>query len=289
MTDVLVTGADGQLGTALGIAAADFEDVVVHGFGRDRLDVTDRGAVVDLVRRLRPDVIVNAAAFAATDAAEAALERAFAVNATAVEHLAAAANEVGAVLAQISTDYVFDGAKSGWYVEDDPAGPLNTYGASKVAGEVAARSAERHLILRTSWLYSEHSACFPRTMRTLARRGEPITVVDDQVGCPTAAADVATAILDVCRSDPPTGTFHVAGAEEASWFEFATAVLADEIAGGLVVTPITSAAYGAAATRPPNSRLDSSAWRQVTGSAPRGWRAALPGVLHSLTIERDVA
>ncbi len=284
MTRIVVTGAAGQLGRDL-LATTWPTGWSIHGLTRADLDVTDREGVLETLDRLRPDLIVNAAAYTGVDAAEDEPELAAAVNAEAVGHLARWADAAAARLIHISTDYVFDGSKDGWYVEDDPIAPLGVYGTTKAAGEDRARDCTRHLILRTAWVYGVHGANFVKTMRRVAADRDELRVVADQIGCPTSTADLAGAIATLAaepRASETTGTFHVAGSTEATWHEFAQAILADRIAEGLVVHAITTAEYPTPARRPANSRLDSSAIERVAGVRLRSWQDALHDVLADL-------
>lgn len=286
---VLVTGAAGQVGAEL-MRAAWPAGVAVTGVDRRGLDITDATAVDAVVAELAPEVIVNAAAYTAVDRAETEPDLAQAVNATGVAHLAAAADRHGSRLVHLSTDYVFDGTKDGWYVEDDPVAPLGVYGATKLAGEQAAAAAERHLILRTAWVYGALGANFVATMLRLGAERDELAVVADQRGCPTAAVDIAAAIVDLVTAgldgDELSGTFHLASPEEATWHEFACAILSEQIAGGrLAVRAIPTTDYPTPAARPANSRLDSTAIADAAGIVLPAWSTTMPAVRAEL-IER---
>ena len=193
MTRVLVTGADGQLGRSIADRQADprFEHLSVVTYTRRSLDLTDPSTVERSMDEFRPDVVVNTAAFNAVDAAEHDAATANAVNADAVGRLAAACNDRDVRLVHLSTDYVFDGTGTGWYVESDPIAPLGVYGHSKAAGEEAARLRTDHLILRTAWLYGRHGHNFVKTMLRLGTERAELAVVSDQVGCPTSTHDLS--------------------------------------------------------------------------------------------------
>ena len=196
---VLVTGAHGQLGQELMGRGADAGFAPV-GLGRSELDIADRGAVERAMATVDPDLVVNAAAYTAVDQAESEPERAHAINADGPRHLARACAVAKVPLIHVSTDYVFDGSKAGGYVEDDPVAPLGVYGASKEAGERAIREElEEHVILRTAWVYSSHSRNFVLTMLQLAEKQDVLRIVGDQYGSPTAAGDLAEAILTVAK------------------------------------------------------------------------------------------
>lgn len=284
MTRVLVTGAGGQLGREL-CRAAWPGHVSVTGATRADLDITSPDAVTRALTELAPDVVVNAAAYTAVDRAESEPDLARLVNADAVGHLAHWAEAAGARLIHVSTDYVFDGTKDGWYVETDPLAPIGVYGRTKADGEDLARVATRHVILRTAWVYGALGQNFVTTMRRLATTHDELRVVADQVGCPTATNDLAAAIVDLVaqeQAQEATGTFHLASPSDATWHEFATAILADAIAGGLTVEPISTAEYPTPAARPQNSRLASDVIQSAYGIGVRSWHDALPDVIAEL-------
>lgn len=262
---VLVTGAGGQLGQDLTRHCRDLGDDV-HPMTSADLDVTDRSRVRDAVAGIRPDVIVNCAAFTAVDACESEVETAMAVNADGVSHLAEASASVEAHLVQLSTDYVFDGTADRPYREDDAPSPISVYGRSKLAGERAVGPAGA--IARTSWVCGEHGSNVVTTVLRLAAEGTPMRFVDDQRGCPTFTADLAPAVrqLGVERA---TGIFHLTNARAVSWYEFAGEIL--RAAGGdpAQVTPIRTAELDPprAAPRPANSELENARW-VATGHDP---------------------
>ena len=288
MTRIVVTGAGGQVGAELARSTAWADDDQVTTLTRAVLDITDGQAVTATLDRLRPDVVVNAAAYTAVDAAEDDEETARSVNATAVGHLADWAEAAGARLIHVSTDYVFDGTKDDWYVETDAIAPIGAYGRTKAAGEAAARRATDHVILRTAWVYGALGNNFVATMLRLGHERDELAVVADQTGCPTSAADIANAIIRLVDEAPDVrGTYHLASPTSATWHEFATAILADRIDAGLVVRPITTAEYPTPAARPANSRLDSSALRGVSGIGVRNWQDALGEVVAELLTSNE--
>ena len=261
---VLVTGAGGQLGREL-LRVRWGSQVEVRGYGSEELDIANQGAVDATVDELRPDVIVNAAAYTNVDQAEDEPVRAETVNATAVKTLAEAANRVDAQLIQISTDYVFDGSKDGWYVETDSINPLGVYGRTKARGEQAAQQANKVVILRTAWVYGALGSNFVTTMLRLAAERDEIGVVDDQVGCPSAAGALAKAIVEVVtrtefgRDPSPERLYHLAGPDAVTWYQFAEAVFGQSRRGfSGIRRRLTTADYPTKACRPANSRLDSS-------------------------------
>jgi dTDP-4-dehydrorhamnose reductase len=280
---ILLVGAEGQLGRAL-VDAGAASDVLA--LSRQALDITDAAAVEAAVRRAAPAVIVNAAAFNRVDEAERDPAVAFAVNAVAVHHLARAAERHGARLVHVSTDYVFGGLGPGPFTEEGIPSPLNAYGASKLAGEQLVRMAgPRHLVVRTAGLYGipgtgGKGGNFVETMLRLARLGQPIRVVADQVTSPTYAADLADAVLRLLEVEPPGGVYHVVNDGACSWFDLAREVFR---LCGLTpdLLPTTSAARGAPARRPGNSAL-ASCRLGALGLAPlRPWREALGAYLRA--------
>jgi dTDP-4-dehydrorhamnose reductase len=278
---LLVTGASGQLGRELRGRAAG-QGFAVAAFPRTELDVGDADAVGHAVAGA--DVVVNAAAYTAVDLAEEERELAFRVNADGPRHLARACAAQGVPLVHVSTDYVFDGEKRGAYVEDDAVGPINVYGASKEAGERAVREElDRHVIVRTSWVYSAHGRNFVRTMLRFAAERDQFNVVADQHGCPTSAGDLADVILAVARSleagEGAPGTYHFAGGGGATtWHGFAEGVMELCLPVGQrrpELVPIPASAFPRPARRPANSVLDCRRIQESFGIVPRPWREAL--------------
>ena len=282
VTRVLVTGGNGQVGRCFAELASDerFTPLDIAVADRRKVDITDRAGLGAAFDRVRPEVVINAAAYTAVDAAETDEAAAMAANADGVASLADLCAAHGARLLHLSTDYVFDGTKDGWYVESDPIAPLGIYGRTKAAGEAAARACPAHLILRTSWVYAAHGNNFIKTMLRIGAERPEVGVVDDQVGCPTSAHDIAEALLHLSSLDV-NGTYHLAGADSASWHEFAVAIFA---AADLTTTanPISTADFPTPAPRPANSRLDSSALADATGVRLPGWRDSLPGVVSAI-------
>ncbi len=261
---ILVTGGAGMLGTDL---AARGHEVLAPG--RSELDITDPGAVDPALAGV--DVVINCAAWTDVDGAEQSREQALAVNGDGAGNVARAAARAGAWTIQVSSDYVFDGAKRSPYVESDPVGPLSAYGRSKLAGEeaVAAAAPGSHTIVRSSWLFGAGGPCFPRTIMRLADERDELTVVDDQVGCPTFTGHLAEALLELA-AEPVHGVLHIAAAGECSWFEFAQAIVASTGAT-CEVKPGSTAELGRPAPRPAYSVLRSE---RDAPSLP-DWRAGL--------------
>lgn len=269
---LLITGAAGMLGQDL-VAAAAARGIDNVALGLGQLDITDEGAVHDVVAEAAPDVVVNCAAWSDVDGAESRSEEAQAVNGDGPGYLARAAVRRGAWTIHISSDYVFDGAKREPYVESDPARPLSAYGRSKLSGEqrVAAAAPDGHTIIRSSWLFGAGGRCFPATILELAGERESIDVVDDQVGCPTFAGHLAHAILDVAQAQP-LGILHVAGTGSCSWFDFARAVV-DAAGLETEIRPCSTEDMPRPATRPAYSVLGSERRDEVP--ALPAWQTGL--------------
>lgn len=256
---VLITGAAGQVATELTAVCTAAGDEVVAA-GRADLDVTSRDAVHAAVLGLAPDVVVNGAAYNAVDAAESDPDGAFAVNAVAVRHLREATRRVGAHLVHISSDYVFDGTSGRPYVEWDATNPVSVYGRSKLGGEIEA--GPDATVVRTSWVCGAHGTNFVKTILRLAGEQDELTVVDDQVGCPTFTADLAP-VLRRLAVDRRPGLFHATNGGATSWFELAAGILRAADRGPERVRPVTTADLVPArpAPRPMYSVLDNAALR----------------------------
>ncbi len=282
---MLVLGRDGQVGHELGRAVWP-EGLHPVLLGRAECDIADPDKVAAAFRRAAPDLVVNAAAYTAVDRAEEERALAFAVNRAGARNLAEASAAAGAAMLQLSTDYVFDGAKPTPYDETDRVAPLGVYGASKAAGEAAVRAMlPRHVILRTSWVFGRHGGNFVKTMLRLSRSSLTLKVVADQIGGPTPARDIAAAIVRIAgriaEGRPEWGSFHYAGAPATSWHGFATAVL--RLAGSAAaVVPIATADYRTAARRPANSRLDCRKILAAYGLAQPSWETGLAQMLAEL-------
>lgn len=272
MTRFLVTGAGGMLGQDL-LAALDGREVT--SLTRSDLDVTDLDAVRAAVAG--HDVVINAAAYTKVDDAESDEEAAFAVNATAAGHLATATAEAGAILVQVSTDYVFDGTATTPYAEDTPLAPVSAYGRTKAEGErlIARENPGRSYLVRTAWLYGAGGPNFAATMLKLAAQRDQLAVVDDQVGQPTWTLDLAKKIVELVDAGAPFGTYHGTNSGQGSWFDFARAVFAGAGLDPERVLPTDSSSFQRPAPRPAYSVLGHDAWR-AAGLAPmRDWRDAL--------------
>ena len=268
----IVTGARGMIGSDL---VEDLFGRDVTLLGRSELDVTDRDAVFAAVEG--HDVVVNAAAWTAVDAAETDEEAALAVNGTAVGLLGEATAASGAKLVTVSTDYVFAGDAVAPYAEDAPYAPLNAYGRTKAVGERAALAANPRgtYVVRTAWLYGRHGANFPRTMLGLAATRDTFSVVADQVGQPTWTLDLAHRIVDLVDADAPAGVYHGTASGQASWFEFAQETLRLAGLDPERVLPTDSSSFVRPAPRPAYSVLGHDAWRRAGLEPMRDWREAL--------------
>lgn len=290
MRSILVTGANGQLGRELArIACPDGYEVVA--LDRAALDLTDPVAIAEMVASRDWAAVINGAAYTAVDKAESDVVSAWQVNALAPAAFAQACAAAGIPLVQVSTDYVFAGDRQGAWEVTDPVAPLGVYGASKLGGELAVRtSGARYAIVRTAWVVSAHGNNFVKTMLRVAATRDTLSVVDDQVGSPTSAADLASALLTVAirlteDAEAPTGTFHFSNEGAVSWAGFAREIFAQSAArGGALaeVVPIPNSDYPTPAKRPANSLLSHDAIHAAYGIEPRGWQAALGDILDEL-------
>lgn len=274
----LITGAGGMLAADLADELSVRGEPVVCLRQAD-LDITDSRAVNRDIAAASPHVIVNCAAYTQVDRAEAEEEVATAVNGSAVEHLAAAANASGALLVQISTDFVFDGSKREPWEVNDPTRPLSAYGRSKLVGELAARHARRHLVLRTSWLFGTRGHNFVEAIRAQVAKGtDPLRVVDDQRGRPTYTPNLARAVVRLARlawdSPDAQGIVHYADAGECSWYEFARAIV-EECGAPTTVVPVATEEFPRPARRPAYSVLSTERYERLTGVQPESWRDGL--------------
>ncbi len=282
-TRILLTGCNGQVGRALRQTLAPLGPV--SALDRSALDLADPDAIRRAVRNHCPGIIVNAAAYTAVDRAESEPELAMAANAVAPGVLAEEASRINAVLVHYSTDYVFDGKKPGPYNESDTPNPLNVYGRSKLAGELAIQAAcPAHYILRTSWVYAATGSNFMNTMLRLGRERPELRIVDDQTGAPTWAQSIAEMTAQILASrtgkaDPGHGLYHLTASGAVTWFGFAQAIFAE--AGTMPgiqpprLVPITTQEYPLPAPRPANSRLDTAKLTATFGIKPAHWRDML--------------
>ncbi len=293
---ILLFGKNGQVGWELQRSLAPLGELVALGSREADLpcDFLEPDRLADTVRQVRPDLIVNAAAYTAVDKAEADPQAARLVNATSPGVLAQAAKACGALLVHYSTDYVFDGGGTRPWTEGDPTGPLSVYGSTKLEAEqLVQRHCDRHLILRTSWVYGSRGDNFAKTMLRLARERDRLTVVDDQVGAPTGAdllADVtAHAVRAVLADGEKAGLYHVAAAGETSWHGYASFVVAAAKQAGqpLKVSPdqvvaVPSSAFPTPARRPNNSRLDTRRFSSTFGLVLPAWQRGVTRMLQEI-------
>jgi dTDP-4-dehydrorhamnose reductase len=283
---ILVLGANGKIGRAV-LARASAARVAVFGLTRRELDILDRRAVGDILARIDAPIVVNAAAYTAVDRAEKEPAATFRVNRDRAGWVAEACARQNRVLVHLSTDYVFDGVKGAPYDVDDPVSPINVYGASKAAGEMLVQAAGGdHVILRTAWVHAPWGNNFVRSVIARARAGQPLRVVCDQRGSPTAATEVARAVLLLTERLPDPallGIHHWAGSGVASWFDVATTALqALRTAGGPAVAaePIGTADWPTAARRPPYSVLECGRLIGLLGAAPADWAIGVVESVH---------
>ena len=292
---ILVTGKNGQVGQALQNSLSGLGEIIA--LDRAQLDLADLDAVRATIRAVRPDLIINAAAYTAVDLAEQEEALAFRINADAPKVMAEEARELAIPLIHYSTDYVFDGSKDGAWVEDDQPAPLSAYGRSKRAGEVAiADSGVAHLIFRTSWVYGLHGKNFLLTMLRLAQERKELSIVNDQHGAPTWSHTIAEATSDVVRQMMSTGDaneyiaqyggiYHLAAGGQTTWYDFAKKIFAHTtVLNKPLLHPITTDQYPLPARRPENSLLDTTKFQQTFCSLPL-WDEALTQCQQQLIID----
>jgi dTDP-4-dehydrorhamnose reductase len=271
-----VIGGEGQVARSLREAASRDKTIVFGCSGRSEVDLLRSPSINKALADFRPDVVINPAAYTAVDKAEAEPQAAFAINRDGARMVAAAAAEHGASIIHFSTDYVFDGKKVGAYVEDDPVAPQGVYGRSKLDGELAVAEANpRHVVVRTSWVYAPFGNNFVKTMLRLSAERDRLRVVDDQIGCPTYAPDIAEAVIALASRLSGSGWLpryagvtHVAGPDALSWCAFARAIVEEAAKRGgrsVPVDPISTSDYPTPAARPANSRLSTARLASVFG------------------------
>ncbi|NAZ95951.1 dTDP-4-dehydrorhamnose reductase [Vibrio toranzoniae] len=286
---VLITGCHGQVGSCLTKQLANDENTEVLALDREHLDITNQEAVYSAVNEFQPTVIINAAAHTAVDKAEEEVDLSYAINRDGPKYLGQAAQNVGAAILHISTDYVFEGNKAGEYVETDTTNPQGVYGESKLAGEIAvAESCDKHIILRTAWVFGEIGNNFVKTMLRLGANRDALSIVGDQFGGPTYAGDIAGALiqiaLKVTQGDAVEyGVYHYSGLPHVSWFDFADAIFDVAVEQGVVskkpsLTSITTDQYPTPAKRPSNSRLSTEKITLGFSVKASDWKAALNNI-----------
>jgi dTDP-4-dehydrorhamnose reductase len=273
MERVLVTGAKGMLGLDLmEVLSGKYK---ACGRDIDDFDITREKETMDAITGIRPDIIIHAAAYTDVDGCESHIDAALTVNERGTKNVAAACREQGAKMVYISTDYVFDGTKSGAYSEEDPTCPINTYGRSKLEGERWVRTLAAHYaIVRTAWLYGMGGKNFVKAILRLAGEQETLSVVNDQVGSPTYCVDLSQAIR-VLLEKGCRGIYHITNGGTCSWYEYAREILASSGLDNVPVYPISSHQLDRAAKRPHNSVLGRRKFERETGHRMRSWREAL--------------
>jgi dTDP-4-dehydrorhamnose reductase len=291
MNTILLFGANGQLGQEL-VARAGASNIRIAARTRADTDIADAAAVERDIGTVRPDIVVNVAAYTKVDQAESEPGEAYRVNQTGAAVLASACATAAIPLVHISTDYVFDGTKPGAYVETDPAAPLGVYGASKLAGEDEIRRRhKKHVILRTSWVYGRYGSNFLKTILHMAAERSELRVVADQRGSPTSTADLAEMILELTprliadNAEAVWGTYHFTGDGETNWCQFADEILSQRarlLGSRPSLTPITTSEYPTGARRPANSVLDTSRFRKTFGLRSKPWRLSVQETVDAL-------
>lgn len=289
---IVVAGWHGQLAHELSALAAVRDDVTAFAVARPALDLCDSPSVGRTVFGIAPDIIINTAAYTDVEGAEAEPAQAFRSNTFGAASLAAQAARIGIPIIQLSTGHIFDGEKAGAYSEDDDPGPLNVYGRSKLESERAVADANpHHIILRTTWIHSPYGRNFVKSMLCAARQRATIDVVDDEIGSPTYARDLAGAVLDIAGkvlAAPESarwGTYHVAGTGSVSWYGLAQQVIqASRALGGPTAElhAIKGQDYGTHAARPRNSCLDCSRFQSVFGLTMPDWRPSVDDCVHRI-------
>ncbi len=289
MMRVLVTGCNGQVGYCLTNMLSKTDGVTLLAVDREELDITDQDAVATTVKEFKPTIIINAAAHTAVDRAEQEVELSYAINRDGPKFLAEAAQEAGAAVLHISTDYVFEGNKNVEYLETDITNPQGVYGASKLAGEIAvAEACDKHIILRTAWVFGEHGNNFVKTMLRLAQNRDELSVVGDQFGGPTYAGDIAGALIQIAEHITKDemveyGIYHYSGLPHVSWYEFSHAIFDRALEFGVVTNKpslksITTEQYPTPARRPSNSRLSTNKINNVFSIKASDWQSVLNNI-----------
>ncbi|PKF61716.1 dTDP-4-dehydrorhamnose reductase [Psychromonas sp. psych-6C06] len=286
---VLITGGNGQIGHSLTKQFKKVDSAEVLSLGSAGLDITDELAVYKRINEFKPNVIINAAAYTAVDKAETEVELAYAINRNGAKYLAQAANKVGAVILHISTDYVFSGDKIDLYLETDSAVPKSVYGESKLAGELEViKACDKHIILRTAWVFGEVGGNFIKTMLRLGKERNALNIVGDQFGGPTYAGDIASALITIAigvdkKQSTQYGIYHFSGLPHVSWFEFAQVIFNEAKVHGLIekiptLNAITTADYPTPAKRPKNSKLATECITKTFNIKASDWQAALRNI-----------
>lgn len=283
---ILITGCNGQLGSCLTEKLSADPNIKVLALDRAALDITNQEAVKATVTEFQPTIIINAAAHTAVDKAEEEVELSYAINCDGPKYLAQAAQFVGATILHISTDYVFEGNKVGEYAESDRTNPQGIYGKSKLAGEVAvAQACDKHIILRTAWVFGENGGNFVKTMLRLCATHNAFSIVGDQFGGPTYAGDIAKALIQIAERTSQDdkieyGIYHLSGLPHVSWYEFAEIIFDTALEKGIIkkrpnLTKISTIEYPTLAKRPSNSRLNTEKITNTFSIEASDWKTAL--------------
>lgn len=286
---ILITGCYGQVGSCLTQQLANNGNVTARGLDREHLDITNQDAVNAAVAEFKPSIIINAAAHTAVDKAEEEVDLSYAINRDGPKYLAQAAQSVGAAILHISTDYVFEGNKVDEYVETDATNPQGVYGKSKLAGEIAvAEACDKHIILRTAWVFGKSGNNFVKTMLRLGENRDALSIVGDQVGGPTYAGDIANTLIQIAKQinqgdAVEFGVYHYSGLPHVSWFDFADAIFDVAVKQGVlakkpILTSITTGEYPTPAKRPSNSRLSTEKITLGLSVKASDWKAALNNI-----------
>lgn len=279
---IIITGAGGQLGKCLADVSPNYPGIEFYFFGRDELPVDNKEIAHKVIASVGPSVVINTAAYTAVDKAESDTANAFLINGEAVGNLAAICKNIGARLLHVSTDYVFDGNASVPYNETDPVSPVNQYGASKLKGEELALATDPlSVIIRTSWVYSRHGNNFVKTMLRLMNERESINVVNDQVGCPTYAIDLADALVQIALEPKQGGIYHFSNSGPITWFDFATAIH-DLIHSPCKVNPVPTTSFPTPAKRPSWSVMNNQKILSDYGIIQQEWKNRLEACLSLL-------
>lgn len=285
---ILITGAAGQLGQAMKAESAQFPNYEIIYVTRKEMELTDVTGIVHLIKSISPDLIINAGAYTAVDAAESNRDGAFEVNAVGVKSLASICKLLDIALIHISTDYVFDGTAKVPYAETAVTNPQTVYGASKLAGEVGIIEAniDMYAIIRTSWLYSEYGNNFMKTMLRLGKERDTLSVVNDQHGVPTLANDLAKAIFHMIPQleKSYSGIYHYSNVGATTWYEFASFIFA-ETKNPIAIHPVSTAAYPTPATRPAYSVLNCDKIRDTFKVSTPNWQESASSILSMINVK----
>lgn len=293
--NLLIAGAKGQVGTEL-VAEAKNRGYQVNGFGSKEFDISDSEQVNKTILEIKPDVVINAAAYTAVDKAEAEQELAYAVNSLGSENLAQACKYQNIPLLHISTDYVYDGEKKTPYTELDTTKPMGVYGASKLEGDQKITATwDKHIIIRVSWVFGQHGNNFVKTMLRLAKQRDKLSIVDDQFGAPTSAKAISCCLLDIIEHqqfnqlDCPWGIYNFQSDPGVSWYVFAQEIFQQAYKQGVIkkqmkITPIPSSEFPTPAKRPFNSKLNGKKLQQQFGILPVDWKVNLKELLKKIEL-----